>query len=87
MSLDDIINFNVDEARDVSTKFQKEVYKYNNVLTNTIKIGLADLWILYTAHINLEEGSPHNYDTTCNRFLEISQNIQEKLLNRNLLIL
>lgn len=87
ISLDDITNFNVDEARDLSTKFQKEVYKYNNVLTNTIKIGLADLWILYTAHINLEKGSPYDYDTTCNRFHEISQNIQEKLLNLNMLIL
>lgn len=79
--------FNEGAVGNLDKELQNEVYKYNDILVNSLKIGLADLWILHTSQINLEKDSSENYDAVCFRFLEASKNINECLTSHKMFIL
>lgn len=60
---------------------QNEVFAYNNFLTNSLKIGLSDLWILGTVQVDKMEEDVERYEAMCFQYKELAQQIKKILLD------
>lgn len=65
-----------DAISNLGENLQNEVFAYNKVLSNSIKIGLEDLWILHTAQASSVEEDRKKYESICTKFTEISKHIK-----------
>lgn len=70
-----------DAISNLGENLQNEVFAYNKVLSNSIKIGLEDLWILHTAQASSVEEDRKKYESICTKFTEISKHIKYILIN------
>lgn len=78
LALSDV--FDADRTGNLKEILQNEVFAYNNFLTNSLKIGLSDLWILGTVQVDKMEEDVERYETMCFQYKELAQQIKKILL-------
>ena len=79
LALSDV--FDADRTGNLKEILQNEVFAYNNFLTNSLKIGLSDLWILGTVQADKMEEDVERYETMCFQYKELAQQINKILLD------
>lgn len=79
LALSDV--FDADRTGNLKEILQNEVFAYNNFLTNSLKIGLSDLWILGTVQVDKMEEDVERYETMCFQYKELAQQIKKILLD------
>ena len=72
--------FDADKTGNLKEILQNEVYAYNKFLTNSLKIGLCDLWILGTVQADKIEEDVERYEAICSQYKELAQRIKKILL-------
>lgn len=75
--------FDADKTGNLKEILLNEVFAYNKFLTNSLKIGLSDLWILGTAQADKMEEDAERYEAICFQYKELAQHIKKLYLMNN----